>query len=77
MKNNIKKLSLIFAFSICSMILFAANPNGQGDLSTMDDPAAAPGDPGVSPINDYIVPMLILGIALSYHLLKKKMVNRS
>ena len=62
MKTTIK--SIVIAFLLfSSSLIYADDPNPF-------DPGADPGN--VSPINDYIVPMLILGIALSFFLLKKK-----
>lgn len=62
MKTSIKSILLTFLLFSCSVI-FAQDPNNPLD------PGA---DPGVSPINDYIVPMIVLGIVLSFFLLKKK-----
>jgi hypothetical protein len=36
------------------------------------DPGDPPVDPGISPINDYIIPMMVLGMALGFFMLKKK-----
>ena len=72
MKNNLKTLVIVLILSIFSMTTFAANTSGDDDLATFaDNPAGAPGDPG-APINDYLIPMLILGIAIGYRLLRKK-----
>ena len=61
MKTNLKSIVLtLLLFS--SSITFANDP----------DPLDPGFDPGVSPINDYIVPMLLFGIALSFFLLKKR-----
>ena len=70
MRNNIKTLVLSFAISIYSMTTFAAN-SGEEDFITMVDPSDPGSDPG-APIGDFIIPMLILGIALSFYLLKKR-----
>ena len=70
MRNNIKTLVLSFALSIYSMTTFAAN-SGEEDFITMVDPSDPGSDPG-APIGDYIIPMLLLGIALSFYLLKKR-----
>ena len=70
MKNNIKTLVLSFALSIYSMTTFAAN-SGEEDFITMADPSDPGSDPG-APIGDFIIPMLIFGIALSFYLLKKR-----
>lgn len=61
MKTTIKSIVLSFLL-FSSSLIFAE------DLNPLD-----PGsDPGVSPINDYIVPMIVLGIVLSFFFLKKK-----
>jgi len=61
MKTTIKSILITFLLFSNSLI-FAddANPLDPGS------------DPGVTPINDYIVPMIVLGIVLSFFLLKKK-----
>ena len=71
MRNNIKTLVLSFALSIYSMTTFAANSSGEEDFIAMADPAGPGSDPG-APIGDFIIPMLIFGIALSFYLLKKR-----
>ena len=61
MKTTLKSIVLTFLL-FSSSLIFAE------DLNPLD-----PGsDPGVSPINDYIVPMIVLGIVLSFIFLKKK-----
>ena len=61
MKTTLKSIVLTFLL-FSSSLIFAE------DLNPLD-----PGsDPGVSPINDYIVPMIVLGIVLSFFFLKKK-----
>ena len=71
MKNSLKTLVIVLIVSIFSMTTFAANTSGEEDLATMAEPVGAPGDPG-APINDYLIPMLVLGIAIGYRLLRKK-----
>ena len=71
MKNNIKTLVIVFVFSIFSLTTFASNPSGEEDLSTFANPGEPGGDPG-APINDYLLPMLVLGIAIGFRLLRKK-----
>ena len=72
MENNLKTLVIVLILSIFSMTTFAANTSGEEDLTTLaDNPAGAPGDPG-APINDYLLPMLVLGIAVGYRLLRKR-----
>ena len=70
MRNNIKTLVLSFVLSIYSMTTFAAN-SGEDDFITMADPSDPGSDPG-APIGDFIIPMLIFGISLSFYLLKKR-----
>ena len=72
MKNNIKTFVIVFVFSIFSMTSFAENTTGEEDLSTFANPGEPGGDPGVSPINDYLIPMLVVGIAIGFHLIRKK-----
>jgi len=60
MKTTVKPL-------IVSVLLLSSS------LILAQDPLASPGeDPGVSPINDYLIPMLVLGIVLGFFLMKKK-----
>jgi hypothetical protein len=59
MKAMIKSLLISFLL-LSSTQIFAQNPG---------DP---PVDPGISPINDYIIPMMVLGMALGFFMLKKK-----
>ena len=59
MKTTVKTL-IVTLLLLTSTLIFAQNPG---------DP---PVDPGVSPINDYLMPMLILGVVLGYRLLNKK-----
>lgn len=73
MKNNIKTLVLVLTFSICSMTTFAANSSGEEDLETFTNPNNPGADPG-APINDYLVPMLLIGVIGSFYWLRKKAV---
>jgi hypothetical protein len=59
MKTTIKPI-LVTLLLLSNSLIFA------------QDPSDPPVDPGVSPINDYLIPMLLIGVALGYHLLKKK-----
>ena len=58
-------LTLVFFFGMSTA--FAQFPEDPGDEV---DPGDAPLDP--APIGDYILPMLVLGVATAYILLKKK-----
>jgi hypothetical protein len=59
MKTTLKPL-IVSILILSSTMIFAQNPG---------DP---PVDPGISPINDYIIPMMVLGMALGLFMLKKK-----
>jgi len=59
MKTTIKPL-LVTLLLLTSTLIFAEDPL---------DPGA---DPGVSPINDCIIPMMVLGMALGFFMLKKR-----
>ena len=72
MKNNIKTLVLVLIISIFSLTTFASNTTGEEDLATFTNPGDPGGDPGATPINDYLLPMLVLGIAVGYRLLRKR-----
>ena len=72
MKYNIKTLVLVLIISIFSLTTFASNTTGEEDLATFTNPGDPGGDPGASPINDYLLPMLVLGIAVGYRLLRKR-----
>jgi hypothetical protein len=61
MKNTIKSIAITL-FLFISPIIFAQDP-------TPVDPGV---DPGIAPINDFIIPMLVLGITLGFVLFKKK-----
>jgi hypothetical protein len=59
MKKTIKSIILTFLL-FSNNSIFAQAPSDPGQ------------DPGATPISDYIIPMLLLGIALSFFLIKKK-----
>jgi hypothetical protein len=61
MKTTIKSIVITFLLFSNSLIFADDNPL---------DPGADPGN--VTPINDYIIPMVVFGIELSFFLLKKK-----
>ena len=61
MKTTIKSILLTFLLFSNSLLLAEDNPL---------DPGADPGN--VTPINDYIIPMVVFGIIFSFFLLKKK-----
>jgi hypothetical protein len=59
MKAMIKSFIISFLL-LSSTQIFAQNPG---------DP---PLDPGISPINDYIIHMMVLGMAMGFFMFKKK-----
>jgi hypothetical protein len=59
MKTTIKPI-LVTLLLLSNSLIFA------------QDPGDPPVDPGVSPINDYIVPMMLLGMALGFFMIKKR-----
>jgi hypothetical protein len=64
MKTTIKPI-LVTLLLLSSTLIFAQNPG---------DP---PVDPGVSPINDYIIPMILVALVFGYKVvLKKKRISK-
>ena len=59
MKTTVKPL-IVSVLLLSSSLILAQDPLNPGE------------DPGVSPINDYLIPMLVLGIVLGFFLIKKK-----
>ena len=72
MKNNIKTLVIVFVFSIFNLTTFASNPSGEENLSTLANPGEPGVDPGVAPINDYLIPMLLVVFIYVYKIMVKK-----
>ena len=66
MKNNIKKIIVFCLITLSSLNSYAQLPGSQNDTSNLETTDA--------PINDYIIPMIVLGIVLSFYLIKKKKV---
>jgi hypothetical protein len=67
MKNNALKI-IVFCLITLSSLNSIAQPgvednSGTGNLEGIDNTA---------PINDYIIPMLVIGVLLSFSLLRKK-----
>ena len=67
MKNNALKI-IVFCLMTLSSLSSIAQPgvedaSGTGNLEGIDNTA---------PINDYIIPMLVIGVLLSFSLLRKK-----
>jgi len=60
MKTTLKPILIPFLLFSSSLIFAEDNPFDPGQ------------DPGIIPINDCILPILLLGIVLGYFLIKKK-----
>jgi hypothetical protein len=65
-RNKIAQIILLILFT-CN--IFATNTSTEEEIFSVVDPGV---DPGATPVDTYILPMLILGIALGYRLMKKK-----
>ena len=70
MKNNIKFLVIALTIFICGTETFASNTSGEEELATFANPEGPGADPGTTPINDYLIPMLLLGVLVGYRLTK-------
>lgn len=66
-KKNSRKIFLTIALFFAMSVTYAQLPS---DVDEDPDDATDPLNP--APIGDYIVPMLLLGIATAYVLLRKK-----
>ena len=64
--NRIAQIALLILFT-CNT--FATNITPEEEILSVVDPGS---DPGTTPIATYILPMLFLGIAISFWFLKKK-----
>ena len=72
MKKKLNKVTLAVIVSLFTCLTFASNTSDEQDLATFSEPAGPGADPGTTPINDYLIPLLLLGVILGYRLLKKK-----
>jgi hypothetical protein len=68
MKNKAIK-TIVFCVMIVSSINAIAQPGAQDDLTDLEGITA---DTNGTPISDYIIPMLLIGIVIGYRLLKQK-----
>jgi hypothetical protein len=71
MKKKLNKVALIAIVSLFTCLIFASNTPGEEELATFANPEGPGVDPGATPINDYLIPMLLMGVILGYRLLKK------
>ncbi len=72
MNKKLNKVVLVAIASLFTCMTFASNTTGEEELATFANPDGPGADPGASPINDYLIPMLLFGVVLGYRLLKKK-----
>jgi uncharacterized membrane protein len=70
MKNKVIK-TVVVCFIFLLSLNGIAQP-GEGAVTTGGAPPLESSDAIVSPINDYIIPMLLLGVVLGFSLLKRK-----
>ncbi len=68
-KNNIV---LIVLLMLLTSYAFASNTSGEEDLATFANPEGPGVDPGTTPVNGYLLPMLVIGVGIGYLLLRKK-----
>ncbi|MEY3499528.1 MAG: hypothetical protein RL308_1197 [Bacteroidota bacterium] len=69
MKNTHTKIAYILLLALFSCNTFATNTVDEEEILTVVDPGV---DPGGTPIDSYILPMLLLGIFVGYQLTRKK-----
>ena len=72
MKKKLNKVVLVAIVTLFTCLTFASNTTGEEELAILANPEGPGADPGTSPINDYLIPLLLLGVVLGYRLLKKK-----
>ena len=69
LNNVIKTILTLVLFMVVTGAF--AQPGGEPDPGGTGDTPGSPVDPP-APIGDYILPMLVLGVATAYVLLRKK-----
>ena len=69
MKNTYTKIAYIFLLALFTCNTFATNTVDEEEILTVVDPGV---DPGGTPVDTYILPMLFLGIFVGYQLTLKK-----
>jgi hypothetical protein len=70
MKKKLNKIVLVVIVSLFTCFTFASNTTGEEELATFANPEGPGADPGTTPINDYLIPMLLLGVLVGYRLTK-------
>ena len=68
MKTNIIK-TIVICLGVLSSINAVAQPGVEDALSDLEGTTV---DASTSPISDYIIPMLLIGIVIGYRLLNQK-----
>jgi hypothetical protein len=69
MKNNALKKIVFCLITLSSLNSIAQTPGTEDSSGTTGN---LEGIDNTAPINDYIIPMLVIGVLLSFSLLKKK-----
>ena len=67
MKNNAIRIIVFCLITLTSLNSIAQTPGSENDIAIGNLEAA-----DTAPISDYIIPMLVLAIALSFLLLRKR-----
>jgi hypothetical protein len=70
MKKKLNKVALVVLVLLFTSMTFASNTTGEEELATFVNPEGPGADPGTTPINDYLIPMLLLGVLAGYRLTK-------
>jgi hypothetical protein len=70
MKKKLNKVALVVLVLLFTSMTFASNTTGEEELATFANPEGPGADPGTTPINDYLIPMLLLGVLVGYRLTK-------
>ena len=72
MKNTRKKIAYIVLLALVTCNIFATNTATEEEILSVVDPGV---DPGGTPIDTYILPMLILSIFVAYRLINVALKN--
>ena len=72
MKKKLNNALLVLLISLFTCLTFASNMTDEEDFIALVNPGDPGADPGATPINDYLVPMLLLGSIMGYRMLNKK-----
>ena len=72
MKKTKNNIMLIVLLMLLTSYAFASNTSGEEELATFANPGDPGGDPGATPVNEFLTPMLVIGVGIGYRLLRKK-----